>query len=168
MKKGVCSVFLKITADILFGRVLTQVPLYYLILGDFALIFSETNRPFVEVGHVLEYHWATAREMARHPSGVQVFILITKLWARLQLHWSNVCQSELVITPSPPPPNPPVKLMGLKICASTWIKKKQAVYVVSISAGDKERNTLVIKKTKKQIIVIIIIDLARAKKPSSH
>ena len=25
-------------------------------------------------------------------------------------------------------------------------KKKQAVYVVSISAGDKERNTLVIKK----------------------
>ena len=56
VKKGVCSVFLKITADILFGRVLTQVPLYYLILGDFALIFSETNRPFVEVGHVLEYH----------------------------------------------------------------------------------------------------------------
>ena len=47
---------LKITTDIVFGRVLTQVPLYYLILVDFALIFSETNRPFVEVGHVLEYH----------------------------------------------------------------------------------------------------------------
>ena len=30
------------------------------------MIFSETNRPFVEVGHVLEYHLATAREMARH------------------------------------------------------------------------------------------------------
>ena len=66
MKKGVCSVFLKITGDILFGRVLTQVSLYYLIFVDFALIFSETNRPFVEVGHVLEYHLATAREMARH------------------------------------------------------------------------------------------------------
>ena len=33
-----------------------------------ALIFSETNRPFGEVGHVLEYHLATAREMVRHPS----------------------------------------------------------------------------------------------------
>ena len=58
--------FLNITADILFGRVLTQVSLYYLIFADFVLIFSETNRPFVEVGHVLEYHLATAREMARH------------------------------------------------------------------------------------------------------
>ena len=66
MKKGVCSVFLKITADILFGRFLTQVSLHYLIFVDFALIFSERNRPFVEVGHVLEYHLATAREMARH------------------------------------------------------------------------------------------------------
>ena len=66
MEKGVCSVFLKITADILFGRFLTQVSLHYLIFVDFALIFSETNRPFVEVGHVLEYHLATAREMARH------------------------------------------------------------------------------------------------------
>ena len=66
MKKGVCSVFLKITADILFGRFLTQVSLHYLIFVDFALIFSETNRPFVEVGHVLEYHLATAREMAWH------------------------------------------------------------------------------------------------------
>ena len=66
VKKGVCSVFLKITADILFGRVLTQVSLYYLIFVDLALIFSETNRPFVEVGRVLEYHLATAREMARH------------------------------------------------------------------------------------------------------
>ena len=37
-------------------------------LVDFALIFSETNRPFGEVGHVLEYHLATAREMVRHPS----------------------------------------------------------------------------------------------------
>ena len=36
--------------------------------------------------------------------------------------------------------------MGLKICTSTWVKKKQAVYLVSISAGDKEKNTLVIKK----------------------
>ena len=45
---------------------LTQVSLHYLIFVDFALIFSETNRPFVEVGHVLEYHLATAREMARH------------------------------------------------------------------------------------------------------
>ena len=38
--------------------------------------------------------------------------------------------------------------MGLKICASTCVKKKkQAVYVYvgSISAGHKERNTLVIK-----------------------
>ena len=60
--------FLKITADIVFGRVLTQVSLYYLIFVDFALIFSETNRPFVEVGHVLEYHLATTREMAGHPS----------------------------------------------------------------------------------------------------
>ena len=58
--------FLKITADILFGRVLTQVSLYYLIFVDFVLIFSETNRPFVEVDHVLEYHLATARKMARH------------------------------------------------------------------------------------------------------
>ena len=66
MKKGVCSVFLKITADILFGRFLTQVSLHYLIFVDFALIFSETNRPFLEVGHVLEYYLATAREMARH------------------------------------------------------------------------------------------------------
>ena len=66
MKKGVCSVFLKITADILFGRFLTQVSLHYLIFVDFALIFSETNRPFLEVGHVLEYYLATARAMARH------------------------------------------------------------------------------------------------------
>ena len=35
--------------------------------------------------------------------------------------------------------------MGLKICVSTCVKKKQAVYVVNISAGNKERNTLVIK-----------------------
>ena len=60
--------FLKITADIVFGRVLTQVSLYYLIFVDFALIFSETNRPFGEGHHVLEYHLATAREMARHQS----------------------------------------------------------------------------------------------------
>ena len=60
--------FLKITADIVFGRVLTQVSLYYLIFVDFALIFSETNRPFGELGHVREYHLATAREMVRHPS----------------------------------------------------------------------------------------------------
>ena len=30
--------------------------------------FSETNRPFGEVGHVLQYHLATAHEMVRHPS----------------------------------------------------------------------------------------------------
>ena len=30
--------------------------------------FHETNRPFVELGYVLEYHLATAREMARHSS----------------------------------------------------------------------------------------------------
>ena len=59
--------FLKITADIVFGRVLTHVSLYYLIFEDFASIFSETNRPFVEVGNVLEYHLATARGMARYP-----------------------------------------------------------------------------------------------------
>ena len=36
--------------------------------------------------------------------------------------------------------------MGLKICVSTCVKKKkQAVYVASIIAGNKERNTLVIK-----------------------
>ena len=36
--------------------------------------------------------------------------------------------------------------MGLKICVSTFVKKKkQAVYVASIIAGNKERNTLVIK-----------------------
>ena len=35
--------------------------------------------------------------------------------------------------------------MGLKICVSTCVKNKKAVYVVSISAGNKERNTLVIK-----------------------
>ena len=35
--------------------------------------------------------------------------------------------------------------MGLKICVSTCVKKKEAVYVVSISAGKKERNTLGIK-----------------------
>ena len=68
VKKGLCSVFLNIAADIVFGLVLTQVSLYYFIFVDFALIFSETNRPFREVGHVLEYHLATAREMARHPS----------------------------------------------------------------------------------------------------
>ena len=68
VKKGLCSVFLNIAADIVFGLVLTQVSLYYLIFVDFALIFSETNRPFREVGHVLEYHLATAREMGRHPS----------------------------------------------------------------------------------------------------
>ena len=68
MKKGLCSVFLKVADDIVFGRVLTQVSLYYSIFVDFALIFSETNRPFGEVGHVLEYHLATAREMVRHPS----------------------------------------------------------------------------------------------------
>ena len=67
MKKSLCSVFLKITADIVFGHVLTQVSLYYLIFVDFALIFSETNRPFVEVGHVLEYHLTTACEMASYP-----------------------------------------------------------------------------------------------------
>ena len=67
MKKGLCGVFLKITADIVFGRVLTQVSLYYLTFVDFALIFSETNRPFVEVGHVLEYHLTTGCEMVRHP-----------------------------------------------------------------------------------------------------
>ena len=60
--------FLKIAADIVFGRVLMQVSLYYSIFVDFTLIFSETNRPFGEVGHVLEYHLATAREMVRHPS----------------------------------------------------------------------------------------------------
>ena len=59
--------FLKITADILLCRVLTKVSVYYLIFVDFALIFSERNRPFVEVGRMLEYHLATAREMARHP-----------------------------------------------------------------------------------------------------
>ena len=68
MKKGLCSVFLKITADIVYGRVLTQVSLYYLIFVDFALIFSERNRPFGEGGHVLGYHLATVREMERHPS----------------------------------------------------------------------------------------------------
>lgn len=68
MKKGLCSVFLKIAADIVFGRVLMQVSLYYSIFVDFALIFSETNRPFGEVDHVLEYHLATVREMVRHPS----------------------------------------------------------------------------------------------------
>ena len=68
MKKGLCSVFLKITADIVYGRVLTQVSFYYLFFVDFALISSETNRPFGEGDHVLEYHLATAREMGRHPS----------------------------------------------------------------------------------------------------
>ena len=42
-----------------------------IILFNFCRIcfdFSGTNRPFVELGHVLEYHLETAREMARHPS----------------------------------------------------------------------------------------------------
>ena len=68
VKKGLCSVFLKVADDIVFGRLLTQVSLYYSVFVDFALIFSETNRPFGEVGHLLEYHLATAREMVKHPS----------------------------------------------------------------------------------------------------
>ena len=44
-EKGLCSVFLKIAADIVFGRVLTQISSYYSIFVDFALIFLRRIGP---------------------------------------------------------------------------------------------------------------------------
>lgn len=64
MKTVGFSVSLKIFAAILFGRVLTQVSFVDFNYTD----VPETNRLFVELGHMLEYHLGTAHWMANHPS----------------------------------------------------------------------------------------------------